>query len=55
MFFQSFIDSNANLFVFVFSDNGNESDLQSDANDNTSIVPIFNNPTLSKVFLIDRA
>nr|AEW69817.1 Hop-interacting protein THI120 [Solanum lycopersicum] len=28
--------------------NGNESDLQSDANDNTSIVPIFNNPTLSK-------
>ncbi|XP_015073269.1 uncharacterized protein LOC107017608 [Solanum pennellii] len=28
--------------------NGNEPDLQSDANDNTSIVPIFNNPTLSK-------
>ncbi|XP_060199882.1 uncharacterized protein LOC132628159 [Lycium barbarum] len=28
--------------------NGNEPDLQSDANDCTSIVPIFNNPTLSK-------
>ncbi|MCD7460387.1 hypothetical protein HAX54_043420 [Datura stramonium] len=28
--------------------NGNEPDLQSDANDCTSIVPIFNKPTLSK-------
>ncbi|KAJ8538233.1 hypothetical protein K7X08_014773 [Anisodus acutangulus] len=28
--------------------NGNEPDLQSDGNDCTSIVPIFNNPTLSK-------
>ncbi|KAF3642217.1 annexin-like protein RJ4 [Capsicum annuum] len=29
-------------------DNGNEPDLRSDDNDCTSIVPIFNNPTLSK-------
>ncbi|KAK4351791.1 hypothetical protein RND71_027309 [Anisodus tanguticus] len=30
------------------SHNGNEPDLQSDGTDCTSIVPIFNNPTLSK-------